>query len=258
MAKTTIFDPNADPTSSTGCKPGFSLVDDGEGNYICQQSVASSWDTGDTGFAGGVDPNFTGPTKAELNNPTKKYMYTTKDWQILLGMTKADVISVQQQLMKAYPGFKPRALGDRTDPKTITYFKYALGRINQEPTIQGQDVMTALPWMIANPLPISSSGTGLPAFKLTNPIDLKTIFNKTAPSVVGRQLDDADLNKLVSAYQKVELDYQKGKAAKAGTVVMAPDASAFAAKKILEQNPAEASATSHADYIGALSKMMGA
>ena len=29
-------------------------------------------------------------------------------------------------------------------------------------------------------------------------------------------------------------------------------------KKILEENPTEASATSHADYIGALSKMMGA
>lgn len=228
-------------------------------------AVAGKWvpipgiqfDPSATGFAGGVDPTYKAPGKDKFNNPAQKYTYTTKDWQMLLSMSKDDVISVQQQLMKAYPGFKPRALGDRTDPKTITYFKYALGRINQEPTIQGQDVMTALPWMIANPLPTAST-SGLPTFKLTNPIDLKTVFNKTASTVVGRQLDDADLNKLVSAYQTLELDYQKGKAAKAGAVVMAPDAGAFATKKILEANPTEASATSHADYIGALSKMMGA
>lgn len=250
-----MADPNADPTSSTGCKPGYYFDVVAE---VCVPIPGIEFDPSATGFAGGVDPSYKAPGKDQFNDPLKKYTYTTKDWQMLLSMSKDDVISVQQQLMKAYPGFKPRALGDRTDPKTITYFKYALGRINQEPSIQGQDVMTALPWMIANPLPISSSGTGLPAFKLTNPIDLKTIFNKTAPTVVGRQLDDADLNKLVSAYQTLELDYQKGKAAKAGAVTMAPDASAFAAKKILEENPTEASATSYTDYIGALSKMMGA
>ena len=249
-----MADPNADPNSTTGCKPGyyFDVMSD-----MCVIIEQNPFDTSATGFAGGVDPSYKAPGKDKFNDPLKKYTYTIKDWQMLLSMSKDDVISVQQQLMKAYPGFKPRALGDRTDPKTITYFKYALGRINQEPTIQGQDIMTALPWMIANPLPTTST-SGLPAFKLTNPIDLKTIFNKTAPSVVGRQLDDADLNKLVSAYQTLELDYQKGKASKSGAVVMAPDAGAFAAKKILEENPTEASATSHADYIGALSKMMGA
>jgi len=250
-----MADPNADPNSPTGCKPGyyFDVM-----ARVCKVIMQPEYETEATGFAGGVDPTYKAPGKDMFAAGAKPYTYTTRDWQMLLSMSKDEVISVQQQLMKAYPGFKPRALGDRTDPKTITYFKSALGRINQEPAIQGKDILSTLPWMIANPLPISSSGTGLPAFKLTNPIDLKTIFNKTAPTVVGRQLDDADLNKLVSAYQKLELDYQKGKAAKAGTVVMAPDASAFAAKKILEQNPAEASATSHADYIGALSKMMGA
>jgi hypothetical protein len=247
MAKTMDVDPHEN-------EAGY-YYDATSGKWVPNPSY--NFDPSSTGFAGGVDPSYKAPGKDQFNNPLKKYTYTIKDWQMLLSMSKDDVISVQQQLMKAYPGFKPRALGDRTDPKTITYFKYALGRINQEPTIQGQDIMTALPWMIANPLPTSST-SGLSAFKLTNPIDLKTIFNKTAPTVVGRQLDDADLNKLVSAYQKLELDYQKGKAAKAGTVVMAPDASAFAAKKILQQNPTEASATSHADYIGALSKMMGA
>lgn len=247
MVKIMEVDPNEN-------KPGY-YFDAVEGKWLPIPGI--EFDTSATGFAGGVDPNYKAPGKDKFNNPDQKYTYTTKDWQMLLSMSKDDVISVQQQLMKAYPGFKPRALGDRTDPKTITYFKYALGRINQEPTLQGQDVMTALPWMIANPLPTSSSG-GLPAFKLTNPIDLKTIFNKASQSVVGRQLDEADLKKLVTTYQAAELDYQKGKAAKAGAVVMAPDASAFAAKKILQQNPAEASATSHADYIGALSKMMGA
>ena len=195
MAKTMVTDPH-----------------ENEAGYY-YDAVAGKWvpipgiqfDPTATGFAGGVDPSYKAPGKDKFNNPLQKYTYTTKDWQMLLSMSKDDVISVQQQLMKAYPGFKPRALGDRTDPKTITYFKYALGRINQEPTIQGQDIMTALPWMIANPLPTSST-SGLSAFKLTSPIDLKTIFNKTAPSVVGRQLDDADLNKLVSAYQTLELD----------------------------------------------------
>ena len=248
MAKTMVTDPHEN-------EPGY-FYDVVQEQWVPIPGI--EFDTAATGFAGGVDPNYKAPGKDKFNNPLEKYTYTTRDWQMLLTMSKDDVISVQQQLIKAYPGFKPRALGDRTDPKTITYFKYALGRINQEPAIQGQDIMAALPWMIENPLPISSSETGLPAFKLTNPIDLKTIFNKTSQSVVGRQLDEADLNKLVTTYQAAELDYQKGKAAKAGAVVMAPDAGAFAAKKILEENPTEASATSHADYIGALSKMMGA
>jgi hypothetical protein len=250
-----MADPNADPTSPNGCKPGYYFDVVAE---LCVPIPGIEFETAETGFAGGVDPTYKAPGKDKFNNPTEKYTYTTRDWQMLLSMSQTDVISVQQQLMKAYPGFKPRALGDRTDPKTITYFKYALGRINQEPTIQGQDVKTALSWMIANPLPISSSGTGLPAFKLTNPIDLKTIFNKASQSVVGRQLDEVDLNKLVTTYQAAELDYQKGKAAKSGAVIMPPDAGAFATKQILEENPAEASATTHADYIGALSKMMGA
>ena len=248
MAKTMVTDPHEN-------EPGY-YYNAVEGKWVPIPGI--EFDTSATGFAGGVDPSYKAPGKDKFNNPLEKYTYTTRDWQMLLTMSKDDVISVQQQLIKAYPGFKPRALGDRTDPKTITYFKYALGRINQEPAIQGQDIMAALPWMIENPLPISSSETGLPAFKLTNPIDLKTIFNKTSQSVVGRQLDEADLNKLVTTYQAAELDYQKGKTAKAGAVVMAPDAGAFAAKKILEENPTEASATSHADYIGALSKMMGA
>ena len=254
MVKIMETDPNADSTSSTGCKPGYYFDVMSE---MCVPIQGIEFDTSATGFAGGVDPSYKAPGKDKFNDPLKKYTYTTKDWQMLLTMSQTDVISVQQLLMKAYPGFKPRALGDRTDPKTITYFKYALGRINQEPTIQGQDIMTALPWMVANPLPISS-GSGLPSFKLTNPIDLKTIFNKASQSVVGRELDEADLNKLVSTYQAAELDYQKGKTASAGAIVMAPDAGAFAAQKILEENPTEASATSHADYIGALSKMMGA
>lgn len=249
-----MADPNADPNSPTGCKSGYYFDVMSE---MCTPIRELPLDPSATGFAGGVDPTYRAPGKDKFNDPLKKYTYTTRDWQILLSMSKEDVISVQQQLMKAYLGFKPRALGDRTDPKTITYFKYALGRINQESAIQGQEILTALPWMIANPLPISS-GSGLPAFKLTNPIDLKTIFNKASQSVVGRQLDEADLKKLVTTYQAAELDYQKGKAAKAGAVVMAPDAGAFATKKVLETNPVEASAYSHSDYIGALSKMMGA
>lgn len=247
MAKTMVTDPHEN-------EAGY-YYDAVAGNWVPIPGI--QFDPSATGFAGGVDPTYKAPGKDKFNNPAQKYTYTTKDWQMLLSMSKDDVISVQQQLMKAYPGFKPRALGDRTDPKTITYFKYALGRINQEPTIQGQDIMTALPWMIANPLP-TKSGSGLPAFKLTNPIDLKTIFNKASQSVVGRQLDETDLNKLVTTYHSAELDYQKGKAAKAGAVVMAPDAGAFATKKVLETNPVEASAYSHSDYIGALSKMMGA
>jgi len=248
-----MADPNADPNSPTGCKPGyyFDVM-----ARVCKVIMQPEYETEATGFAGGVDPTYKAPGKDMFVAGAKPYTYTTRDWQMLLSMSKEDVISVQQQLMKAYPGFKPRALGDRTDPKTITYFKYALGRINQEPSIQGQDIMTALPWMIANPLPTSSSGSGLPSFKLTNPIDLKTIFNKASQSVVGRQLDEVDLNKLVSTYQTAELDYQKGKTAKSGAVVMAPDAGAFASKKILEQNPAEAEAYDYLTYIDRLSSLL--
>jgi hypothetical protein len=190
-------------------------------------------------YAGGVNPNYLGLEKqtgyigATAQNP---YAYTNQDWQTILQYAPDKVETIQRQLMKAFPGFTPGILGDKTDPKTIKYFKLALGRINSlsadtASTLRGQKIDEQLTALSKMPALVGGDGGGMPSFQLNNPDDLKAVFKKAAQDSLGHNLGEGDLNRLVESYQAQQLQYQR-QVSSGGTTVQAPNAQTFATTSI--------------------------
>lgn len=191
--------------------------------------------------AGGVDFKYETPTKrGEVNTPDNPIQYTNADWQMLLSMPQEDVLKVQRYLMKAYPDFKPGIMGNPHDRKTITFFKDALGRINQysaDPKdsyglgIRGKDTLGALQALGKVPQARTMGTTkALASQRVTSPTDLKAIFTKAAQEALGRNVGEGDLNRMIEAYQAKEIGYQKDFAA-GGVAVQTPDPTTFAQNK---------------------------
>lgn len=227
---------------------------------VCEPvKSTASIDVAGGGFAGGIDPNYKAPKAEKFLDPTTPYAFTNDDWQILNTLSKDKVIALQSQLQVAFPGFKPRTLGDRFDSNTIKYFKLALGRINalnvdpNSPT-RGKNVDDALTYLTTVPQ-LTGAGTSLPTYRLTNPEDLKTVFTKASQSVIGRTLPEQDLMKLVTTYQGLEKTYQQ-QASVGGTVTQAPDAGVFAQEQTRKAAPVEAEASDYLSYISSLSDLM--
>ena len=191
-------------------------------------------------YAGGVNPNYKGLEKQtgySTSSMSAPYAYTSEDWQTLLQYSPSKIISIQKQLMKAFPGFTPGLLGDKTDPKTIKYFKLALGRINslsveENSPLRGVKLDSQLNSLTKMPATSTTSGsTSLPSYQLSNPADLKAVFRKAAQDSLGHNLGDGDLNRLVESYQAQQLQYQKS-VSTGGTTVQAPNAETFATTSI--------------------------
>jgi hypothetical protein len=193
-------------------------------------------------FAGGIDPNYVPPTTASMKDPNSPYIYKTQDWQLLLSLPQDDVISIQRNLMKAFPGFKPGQIGNRYDPKTISKFKEALSRINQFSidktdaygiNIRGKATTDAVAALAKFPMSSSSdsSGGGANPTRVTSPTDLKAIFRKVSQDSLGRTIGEGDLNRMIEAYQSNELSYQRTYSA-GGASTAAPDPTTFAQSQI--------------------------
>lgn len=210
-----------------------------------------------TGYAGGYDPAWKAPDKALLNNPQTPYHYKTNDWQILLSIPESEITGLQTRLMKAYPNWKPGQLGTRTDTKTVTKFKQLMGQINLDSNIAGADWSKALDYLALHPVADESPTKQRPAIRLTNPIDLKSVFKKASTSTLGRALSDKEITQLVTTYQGLETTYQQQASTGSGaTVVQAPDAGAFAEQQARKLAPQEATANDYTDYVGALSQLL--
>jgi hypothetical protein len=181
--------------------------------------------------AGGYDPAYKTPTTDKFKDPAQPYIYTNKDWQMILSMPNDKFTELQGWLTKIFPGqFKNPNPGNKNDPKTIYYAKEAMGLINTSPEIRGKQLSDALPLLAKTPI-ITSTGAGkkLPAYSVTNPADLRAVFKKTAQDLLGRTLGDGDLNRMVEAYQQKESTYQKAAYAGGGVnVSQAPNAQTFA------------------------------
>lgn len=190
--------------------------------------------------AGGVNFDYKAPAKSKFGNPADPYQYTNADWQMLLSLPQEDVLKVQRYLMKAYPDFKPGIMGNPHDRKTITFFKDALGRINQYSAdtqdsyglgIRGKDTLGALQALGKVPQARTMGTTkALASQRVTSPTDLKAIFTKAAQEALGRNVGEGDLNRMIEAYQAKEIGYQKDFAA-GGVAVQTPDPTTFAQNK---------------------------
>lgn len=188
-------------------------------------------------YAGGINPSYKPPTADKFTDPSNPYYYTNEDWQMLLSKPSADVRIIQQKLMEAYPGFIPKTLGDKFDPNTIKYFKFALNRINQLTAdtsdtfgIRGKTLDKALDVLVANP--VKGGSTSLRAYQVTNADDLKAVFRQTAQSLLGRNLGEGDLNAFVAAFQQEQTRYQQQAQTGGGMVAQSPTAETFAQTNI--------------------------
>ena len=206
---------------------------------------------------GGIDPNYKIPT--DWGTVDKPHTFTTDDINIIYKVSTDKLTSYQTQLMAAFPGYKP-SLGNKADPKLKSVFSKALTQINilnSDPAspIRGKSLDEALAYLSKNP--VASVGGSLPTFRLNNPDSLKKAFEGGAQSALGRTLSEADMNKLVQAYNQLDKQYQMA-ASSGGTVVQPPTAEIFAEKQAEKMAPTEAQANDYSTYIGVLSDWMKA
>jgi hypothetical protein len=99
-----------------------------------------------------------------------------------------------------------------------------------------------------------TGGNGLSKYQMTSSMDLQSVFDKVSQSVVGRTLDQQELDKLVKTYQGVQVAGQKSQA---GVVEQVPTAQVFAQKKIETNNQDEADAYQFTQYAQVLERMLG-
>jgi len=100
-----------------------------------------------------------------------------------------------------------------------------------------------------------SSGTGsLQKYKVTSSADLQNVFDKTSQNVLGRTLDQEQLNNLVKTYQSTELGSLKSQA---GVSAQAPSAQAFGETRIEQTNQDESDAYKFAQYAQVFEKLLG-
>lgn len=213
---------------------------------------------GGPGAAGGFDP-----TKYKLpkdfGTPDAPYVFTTEDAQGIPALsTVGDIIQYNTLLMKAFPGYKPgTTLDNRFDSKFRSQFYTALSRINvmnADPNspLRGKSVLNALAYLAENPIVTKPIGGGL-SRTVSNPDDLKRVFTQASQSVLGRTLNEVELNRMVSSYQGIQAGSQTGQA---GTRVAPPSAETFAMEQARQAAPVEAKAMEYVDYIGELAKLM--
>lgn len=207
-------------------------------------------------YAGGIDPNWKAPDKSVFNNPTNPYLYLSNDWQIILKTPKDQVIGLQTKLMQAFPGFKPGVLGRINDDKTIAKVKDLLGYINTDEAIRGADITRALDYYAKNPLEVQAASQRA-AVRLTNPIDLRSSFERGAQATIGQTFTPGQTKKLETQFAQMETQYQRGAATGAGgTVIQPPDPTAFAQEQARKLQPTAAKATEYSDYMGILSELL--
>lgn len=215
-----------------------------------------------TSYAGGVKGTYVAPSRDLFGNPMQPYFWGNDDYLALYQMKTDEVVRVQQLLAKAFPGFVPGVVGDRFDSRTVKQFKNALARANQlqsDPNspLRGKNLNDTLVELTKSPA--ATSGTSYRnnvSVRLTNPEDLKVVFQKASQQTLGRSLSDQELAKLAESYNSLEKSYGY-KIARGGAQTAPPDVSTYGMEEARKASPLEAQAMDYSGYIDALSKMMG-
>lgn len=168
-----------------------------------------------------VVPQGFGATK-ETFTAERPPRYFSGDEDNIIGFSKEKVAVVQSMMYRGGILGKKYTPG-LVDDVTRSAFRELLGIANR----QGTDWESTLGVLMETD---KTSGQMRP-YQLSNPDDLKSVFRKAAQEMLGRNLQDGDLNRLVEAFQAQEKQYQQ-QAQMGGGVVQAPSAQTFAAKSI--------------------------
>lgn len=189
---------------------------------------------------------------AIFNQPSPRQAYQPRyfagdDENILASMSPEQLISAQAALSAI--GFLGSYRPGLLDIPTVSAFGKLLGQAN----LVGADWQDTAVALYTMPEVSSRSGGSTPTYKLSNPDDLKLVFNQAARNVVGRELDAATVDQLVKTFQQNEKNFYTGR----GEIVEPPSPEALVQTQLETAAPGEVEAKSYGDYIGLLSQLMG-
>ena len=212
---------------------------------------------GQSSAAGGFDPTeYKIPTNWGTQNAP--YVYTTQDVGIIYKSNVKDIVRYNTLLMKAFPGYKPgTTMDNKLDSKLRSQAYKAMSIINQingDPNspLRGKSFEQSLAYLAENP-PSTDAPKGVSSVTVSNPDDLKRVFTQASQSVLGRTLNEQEINRMVSTYQGMQASGQRQQGA---TRVSPPTAETFGMEQAREAAPVEAKAIEYVDYIGELAKLM--
>ena len=168
------------------------------------------------------------------------------DENILSGMAPEELIQVQGALrsVRFLGSYRPGLL----DQATVTAFNKLLGQAN----LLGMEWKDTAAVLYQMPQ-MSTGGGSTPSYKLSNPDDLKLVFNQAARSVVGRELDQETIDELVRTFQGNEKKFYQS----SGEILEPPSPEALVQTQLETTAPGEVKAKSYGDYVGLLSQLMG-
>lgn len=192
---------------------------------------------------------YEGITKPLPSGEGLQPQYFEGDEYNISALDPVDIRDLQTKLLKG--GF---FLGDRptigtVGPETIKAYYRALEQANLNFT----DVDTVI--NNAQKVPYSGgAGGSLPKYRITSSSDLAAVFDRASQSVLGRTLDQEEVNKLVKAYQGVEVGALKNRQQ---VSAQAPQAQTFGVEQIENQNEDEAMAYKFSQYAQAFEQLLG-
>lgn len=189
-----------------------------------------------TGFRGTTSPMQ--ELRGEIRNP----IYFQGDQDKIALFSKEEIASIQSQMKKAGVLGSNYRIGV-ADESTVAAFEKVLGQANRNLT----SWQTALNNLQASQPP----SKGL-QYRVSNPDDISKIIEQTSQRVLGRAVDDMTRQRLVKAYQQLQVEEQRQSAGGASMVVQAPDVSTFTEKKLQKMAGPEADAYKFAQFASSL------
>lgn len=189
--------------------------------------------TGKTTYEGTLLPSQTQriasalPTPYVPNLPTRTVepTYFQQDLDNLSSFSRQTIASWQVRMNAAGLLGNEFALGV-VDNQTRSAYGEVLAVANRETVTAEQ----ALGLIQQQHLKIKT-GTGVKRYRISNPADIKAVINQSAKTLLGRSLDDNQLDAMVKAFQAQEVSAQKQYEA-GGVAVEAPSVQQFAQKSI--------------------------
>lgn len=156
--------------------------------------------------------------------PTVEPRYFSSDVDALNGLSRGSISSWQSRLNAAGLLGNNFALGI-VDNQTRSAYTEVLAVANREGVTQEEAIA------MIQQRRVKVGGGSVQRYRMTNPTDLKVVIRSVAQNALGRNLDDADINKLVKLFQQEEVSAQKQYSA-GGAVAEAPSAEQFVQSKI--------------------------
>jgi hypothetical protein len=101
-----------------------------------------------------------------------------------------------------------------------------------------------------NVAPDVASNIAAPRYTISNPSDISTVAKRVSKGVLGRELNEEELQRFIASYQQTELQYQQQRS---GVVQTPPNMEVAAAQFAEQAAPTEADAYK---YLGAVDMLM--